>query len=348
MPSPDLAPALAALRRHYGFPDFRPAQKRVLRAVLMGGDVLGILPTGAGKSVCFQVPALLDAAVTLVVSPLISLMQDQVGSAVRRNIPAAALTSVTSAAGRANVRRALRDERLRLLYVSPERLEASHFRALLAGRPVARLVVDEAHCISEWGHDFRPAYRRIGAFRRSIGNPPCVALTATATPETRDDIAESLRLRSPRRIVTSVNRRNLTYRVVQTRQTSEAVSEVVAAVRETAAPAIVYVPTRERSARLCEVLKRRGIAAEPYHAGLAPDARSAIQDRFLGGDLRAVCATSAFGMGIDHPSVRLVCHMGLPGSLEAYVQQAGRAGRDGESAECLLIAGERTVASNTV
>jgi ATP-dependent DNA helicase RecQ len=301
---PDLEPALAVLRRHYGFREFRPAQKRVLRAVLSGGDVLGVLPTGGGKSICFQVPALLDSRLTIVVSPLISLMQDQVSAASRRGIPAAALTSVTVPSERVRLSRAVRSGEIRLLYVSPERLQARGFHELLAGRSVARLAVDEAHCISEWGHDFRPAYRRIAPFRRITGAPPCLALTATATPETRDDIVESLRLRSPRRIVNSVNRRNLSYRVTQTKRLDQGVRQVIAAVREADGPAIVYVTTRERSVRLCEVLKRRGIAVEPYHAGLPAKTRSDIQVRFLAGQLRAVCATSAFGMGIDHPSVR--------------------------------------------
>lgn len=339
MPSPDLEPAEAALRRHYHFPRFRPAQKRVVRAVLAGGDVLAVLPTGSGKSICFQVPALLDPGLTLVVSPLISLMQDQVAAAVRRNIPAAALTSASTPDERDRVARDLRVGNPRLLYVSPERLHSRGFLALLSRVRVARLAVDEAHCISEWGHDFRPSYRRIAAFRRLVGDPPCVALTATATPETRDDIAEALRLRSPRRVIASVNRPNLQYGVFHAREPKQAARLALDAVREASGPCIVYLPTRERSVRVTEVLLRRGLRAAPYHAGLAPATRQAIQERFLAGQLRVVCATSAFGMGIDHPSVRLVCHMGMPSSLESYVQQAGRAGRDGERASCLLIAG---------
>ena len=300
--------------------------------------MLAVLPTGSGKSLCFQVPALLDSGMTVVVSPLISLMQDQVDALSRRGIRAAALTSVTSPRERVRISDAIRSGDITLLYVSPERLLVREFLRLLTASRVTRLAVDEAHCISEWGHDFRPAYRRIASFRRIIGRPPCLALTATATPETRDDISESLRLRSPRRIVASVNRRNLLYRVVRTRRRDETVRRVSAAVPSAGGATIVYVPTRQRSVRLCEVLKRRGIAVEPYHAGLPAGTRQRVQERFLGGELRAVCATSAFGMGIDHPSVRLVCHMGLPGSLESYVQQAGRAGRDGETAECLLVA----------
>ena len=339
MPTPDLESALAALRRHYGFRDFRSSQRRVVRAVLLGGDVLAVLPTGSGKSICFQVPALLGSGLTLVVSPLISLMQDQVSAAERRHIPAAALTSATTAADRSRISRKVGTGRLRLLYVAPERLASRTFQRLLARVRVDRIAVDEAHCISEWGHDFRPSYRRIAAFRRIVGEPPCVALTATATPETRDDIAESLQLASPRRIIAGVDRPNLRWSVVRARDPKDAARLALQAVRGAAGSSIVYLPTRERSVRATEVLLRRGIRAAPYHAGLPQAARRTIQERFLNGDLRAVCATSAFGMGIDHPSVRLVCHMGLPASLEAYVQQAGRGGRDGEPADCLLIVG---------
>jgi ATP-dependent DNA helicase RecQ len=338
MPSPDLQPAVTALRRHYGFQRFRPAQKRVVRAVLSGGDVLAVLPTGSGKSICFQVPALLDRGLTLVVSPLISLMQDQVSAAVRRQISAAALTSASSLPERARTARELKAGHLRLLYVSPERLHSRGFRALLSGVRVARLAVDEAHCISEWGHDFRPSYRRIAGFRQLVGDPPCVALTATATPETRDDIAEALRLKSPRRVLAGVNRPNLQWSVSHACESRHAARLALDAVRSASGPSIVYLPTRERSVRVTEVLLRRGLRAAPYHAGLPAATRHGIQERFLSGELRVVCATSAFGMGIDHPSVRLVCHIGMPGSLESYIQQAGRAGRDGERASCLLIA----------
>jgi ATP-dependent DNA helicase RecQ len=339
MPSPDLQPAVTALRRYYGFQRFRPAQKRVVRAVLLGGDVLAVLPTGSGKSICFQVPALLDSGLTLVVSPLISLMQDQVAAAVRRQISAAALTSASSLQERGRTARELKAGQLRLLYVSPERLHSRGFRAQLSGVRVARLAVDEAHCISEWGHDFRPSYRRIAGFRRLVGDPPCVALTATATPETRDDIAEALRLKSPRRVLAGVNRPNLRWSVSHACESRHAARLALDAVRSASGPSIVYLPTRERSVRVTEVLLRRGLRAAPYHAGLPAVTRHGIQERFLSGELRVVCATSAFGMGIDHPSVRLVCHIGVPGSLESYVQQAGRAGRDGERASCLLIAG---------
>jgi hypothetical protein len=313
MPSPDLQPAVTALRRYYGFQRFRPAQKRVVRAVLLGGDVLAVLPTGSGKSICFQVPALLDSGLTLVVSPLISLMQDQVAAAVRRQISAAALTSASSLQERGRTARELKAGQLRLLYVSPERLHSRGFRAQLSGVRVARLAVDEAHCISEWGHDFRPSYRRIAGFRRLVGDPPCVALTATATPETRDDIAEALRLKSPRRVLAGVNRPNLRWSVSHACESRHAARLALDAVRSASGPSIVYLPTRERSVRVTEVLLRRGLRAAPYHAGLPAVTRHGIQERFLSGELRVVCATSAFGMGIDHPSSELPSDRGPRG-----------------------------------
>ena len=344
MPSLDFQPAVTALRRHYGFQRFRPAQKRVVRAVLAGGDVLAVLPTGSGKSICFQVPALLDPGLTLVVSPLISLMQDQVAAAVRRQISAAALTSASSLPDRSSTARALKAGHLRLLYVSPERLHSRGFRALLSGVRVARLAVDEAHCISEWGHDFRPSYRRIGEFARAVGRPPLAAFTATATPATRSDVEACLGLRRPLRVVASVDRPNLHWSAVRVRGLREAIdragAEVLTSLRSRpGSGAILYAPTRRTAAQAAEALCRLGIRASYYHAGMDPDGRRHVQDRFLAGDLAVVCATSAFGMGIDHPRIRLVCHCGMPGALESYVQEAGRAGRDGERASCLLIAG---------
>lgn len=334
----DFSGALALLRRHFGFERFRPAQEAVIRAVLRGRDVLAVLPTGAGKSVCFQVPALLGPGLTVVVSPLIALMDDQVAGARRRGIPAAALTSAQSAAARRRVERSVLSGETRLLYVSPERLASRRFLELVGRTRVSRLAVDEAHCISEWGHDFRPSYRRIAAFREAAGRPPTIALTATATRETRADIVENLRLRSLAHVVCSVDRPNLAWRAARLRGLEEGTRAVLRAVRSRPGAAIVYVPTRQRAVWLAHGFRRLGSDAAAYHAGLSAEVRQAVQEAFLGRRLRIVCATNAFGMGIDHPEVRLVCHLGSPGSLEAYVQEAGRAGRDGRPAECLLVA----------
>jgi len=298
--------------------------------------VLAVLPTGFGKSVCFQVPALLDGGTTAVVSPLISLIEDQVAGARSRGIAARAWTSVTGAGERAVLWRELREGSLRLLYVSPERLEHRAARRLLAAIRPRRLVVDEAHCVTEWGHEFRPAYRRIGLAHRAFGAPPILALTATATARTRRDIERSLGLREPVRVLLPVDRSNLLVAVRVAGDIGDALVELVAALRHAGGAAIVYARTRERSARLAIALSRRGLPAAAYHAGLPAERRRWVQRRFLEGRLRVVCATSAFGMGIDHPRVRFVGHLGAPPSLEDYVQECGRAGRDGRPGRCVL------------
>jgi ATP-dependent DNA helicase RecQ len=344
---PDLAAATDLLRRHWGHDRLRPAQEPVVRAVLSGRDALAVLPTGGGKSVCFQLPALLTTGLTLVVSPLISLMQDQVAGARRRRIPAGALTSATPPAELARTRQELASGRLKLLYVSPERLESPAFARRLEGVRVARIAVDEAHCISEWGHDFRPAYRRIAEAWRTTGRrrPPVAAFTATATPVTRRDIALVLGLRDPAVFAGPVDRPNLRWSATRVRSLQAAAVGVLAAVRRSPGAAVVYAPTRSRAVRMAQALRRLGIRASAYHAGLPDAVRARVQEAFLSGRLRAVCATSAFGMGVDHPAVRLVAHLGIPGSLEAYVQEAGRAGRDGAPSDCVLVshAGDETL-----
>jgi len=305
-------------------------------------DVLAVLPTGAGKSICFQLPALMTPGITLVISPLISLMQDQVDALRRRGLPAADLTSVTPPDARRRAVDAIVSGELRLLYVSPERLASPWFREMWRDRRPARLVVDEAHCISEWGHDFRPTYRRIGEFACRLGSPPIAAFTATATPATRMDTARCLRLRDPFRVIASVDRPNIRWMANRTRSMGEAVGRAGEAVRKVlrshrTGAAIVYVPTRAGAAHAAEAMCRLGVRAGYYHAGLESHVRRVVQEQFLGGDMRVVCATSAFGMGIDHPHIRLVCHCGMPGALESYVQEAGRAGRDGEAAHARLL-----------
>jgi ATP-dependent DNA helicase RecQ len=310
--------------------------------MLAGRDVLAVLPTGAGKSICFQLPALMTPGVTLVVSPLISLMRDQVASLRGRNLPAAELSYGIGARERRETGKALSEGRLRLLYASPEMLEGARFRSLWSERPPIRIVVDEAHCISEWGHDFRPSYRRIVAFAERVGRPPIAAFTATATPRTRRDIEACLRMRSPFRVLGSVDRPNIHWSALRSRSRLDALDRIGVAVRralriERAGAALVYVPTRSGAAHVAESLRRRGLLTGYYHAGLEGPARRAVQERFLSGELRVVCATSAFGMGIDHPHIRLVCHCGAPGALESYVQEAGRAGRDGRPAAARLF-----------
>ncbi|MGH7586582.1 MAG: RecQ family ATP-dependent DNA helicase [Gemmatimonadales bacterium] len=339
LPATDaLAAARAVLARHFGFTDFRPLQQRVVEAVLSGRDVLAVLPTGAGKSACFQVPAMLREGFILVLSPLISLMQDQVAAARERGLPAAALNSALSPAGQRAVLDQCAAGLVRLLYTSPERLpRLERELAERAVRPVA-IAVDEAHCISEWGHDFRPSYRALGRLRAALGSPPVLALTGSATPEVRRDIRRTLRLRpGAAEVVGSFDRRNLAFIVRLVTGESGRLSALLEELGRADRIAIVYAPTRRLTEALARTLARHGRLAAPYHAGLAPPERKRTLQRFLDDDLEVVVATCAFGMGIDKPTVRLVVHWLMPPTPESYYQEAGRAGRDGRPARCVLL-----------
>jgi ATP-dependent DNA helicase RecQ len=340
-PSVATAPdVLAALHQYFGHQEFRTGQDELVSTVLEGRDLLAVMPTGSGKSLGFQLPALLLPGVTLVVSPLISLMKDQVDELNRRGIRAAALHSQLSSDGRREALRAARLGELRLLYVAPERFASGHFADLLRDLPVARFVVDEAHCVSEWGHDFRPDYRRLrGAAeecrRDGGGRPPIAAFTATATPEVRDDIVELLGLSSPRLVVAGFDRPNISLRVRPVGGDTEKHLLLAALVGDRRA--LVYAATRRKAEEVAETLKSAGVRAAAYHAGLSDGERTRVQDEFAAGTLSVVSATNAFGMGIDRPDVEAVIHMDIPGSLEAYYQEIGRAGRDGRAAAATLL-----------
>jgi ATP-dependent DNA helicase RecQ len=329
--------ARQVLARYFGYADFRAGQVDVVASVLEGHDTLGVLPTGGGKSLCYQVPALVVDGLTVVVSPLISLMKDQVDRLVARGIAA---TYVNSTLGGEEVtsrlRRAAAGE-LKLLYIAPERLEGESLQAALRQCPVALLAVDEAHCISEWGHEFRPSYRRIAAARSRFAVPQVVAVTATATSRVRNDIASQLEMRRPRVIVGGFDRPNLHYSVRECSDDDEKESALIQIMRSHERPAIVYASTRTTVERLARKLTRAGIPALPYHGGLQDDYRRDVQESFMSGGVDTIVATNAFGMGIDKPNVRLVAHFAIPGTLEAYYQEAGRAGRDGLPARCVLI-----------
>ena len=329
--------ARARLREHFGHPAFRPAQEPVVRAVLAGKDTLAVLPTGGGKSVCFQVPALVLGGFTVVVSPLISLMQDQVAAAVARGIPSAALTSGITPEQHTRVWDELHAGRLRLLYASPERLDHLAPRLREAGLRPSLLAVDEAHCISEWGHDFRPSYRQLRGVRYKLGNPGTVALTGSATPAVRQDIARSLGF-APGHVVHigSFDRPNLWFGVEPVPGERSRLVALLRLLRRERL-AIVYAPTRGTTENLARALFREGYRAVPYHAGLTAGRRAATLEAFLQGQAGIVVATCAFGMGIDKPDVRLVVHWTLPPTPESYYQEAGRAGRDGEAAHCVLL-----------
>jgi ATP-dependent DNA helicase RecQ len=334
---PDLAAARALLQTHFGHPRFRPAQEPVLRSVLGGRDTLAVLPTGGGKSVCFQVPALVLGGLAVVVSPLISLMQDQVAAALGRRIPAAALTGGMTSAERERVWDDLRRNALRLLYVSPERLDGLTPRLRAESIRPTLLAVDEAHCISEWGHDFRPSYRRLRGARYKLGGPRTIALTGSATPAVREDIVRVLGFGAERAVhVGSFDRPNLWFGVVPVADERARLAALLDLLPRDGL-SIVYAPTRGVTESLARALFRAGHRAVPYHAGLTRERRAATLDAFLGGRAGVVVATCAFGMGIDKPDVRLVVHWSLPPTPESYYQEAGRAGRDGEAARCVLL-----------
>ena len=329
-------PLVQALHEHFGLRAFRPGQRETIEAVLAGRDVIAVMPTGAGKSLCFQLPALVGGGTTVVLSPLIALMKDQVDALRGRGLAAAALHSLMAPSERAAAEAELAAGRLRLLFVAPERLASGAFREALARARPTRLVVDEAHCISQWGHDFRPDYRRIGLLRAELG-VPAAAFTATATPEVRDDIALQLGLRDPLELVTGFERPNLTLSVEPCRSREDKLAAVAALVRGTGTPGIVYAATRKNVEMWGEALEALGLRAGRYHAGLGEEERTRVQDDFLTGRLDAIAATNAFGMGIDKRDIRFVAHADLPGSVEAYYQEAGRAGRDGEPSRCTLF-----------
>jgi ATP-dependent DNA helicase RecQ len=331
--------ARVVLKCHFGYDDFRPAQAPVVRSILRGMDVLAVLPTGAGKSVCFQVPAMVLGGLTVVVSPLISLMQDQVAAAEARGIPAACLTSGLSAEEQATVRQRLMEGQLRLLYLSPERLERFAPELRSAGIRPTLLAVDEAHCIAEWGHDFRPSYRALHAARYRLGRPPAVALTGSATPAVREEIARALGFGTGRfaEHLGSFDRENLWFGVVRVADDAARLEALRALISGDDRMAIVYAPTRSVTEGVARALAAAGHRAAPYHAGLDRARRAAILDAFLSDRIDVVVATCAFGMGIDKPTVRLVVHWTLPPTPESYYQEAGRAGRDGEFARCVLL-----------
>ena len=329
---------LSMLKEVFGFDSFRPGQEEVIRAVLDGRDTLAVMPTGGGKSLCYQVPALMQESLTVIVSPLISLMKDQVDSLVQSAVTdAATLHSGLSPEERWEVERKVRDGEIKMLYVAPERLRSLEFVLSLRRSGVGLFVVDEAHCISEWGHNFRPDYLFLPRAVKDLGSPPVLALTATATPRVREDILRSLRMRSPEVVVTSFNRPNLTYRVLEAKKKEQKLPLILDVIRSTPPPGIVYATTRKECEELAASLRRSGVDAAAYHAGMGAGERSGVQERFMTDEVAVVVATVAFGMGVDKPNVRFVIHSSVPGSLPAYLQESGRAGRDGEPAECVTL-----------
>jgi ATP-dependent DNA helicase RecQ len=335
---PDAATDLhAVLKRHFGYDTFRPLQDEIIADTLANRDVLVLMPTGGGKSLCYQLPALVRPGLTVVVSPLIALMKDQVDSLRRHGVPAALLNSTLDQQELRDVVRGLRGGRFRLLYVAPERLMKPGFLAEMVPWKPALFAIDEAHCISEWGHDFRPEYRQMADLRLRFPEVPMMALTATATERVRADIVAQLGLRDPGIYVASFNRPNLHYTVEPKARPKE---RLVRFLRERLGQAgIVYCGTRRGTEALAEKLRGEGFKAVPYHAGMELRDRARNQEAFLHDRVNIICATIAFGMGVNKPNIRFVVHYDLPKNIESYYQETGRAGRDGDPADCLLLFG---------
>lgn len=338
---PSFNDAHAALEQNFGFATFREGQAEVIRAVLDGRDVIVVMPTGGGKSLCYQLPALLFPGTTLVISPLIALMKDQVDALNARGIPVTFINSSLSFDQQMARLRAMANGEFRLVYVAPERFRNERFIEALKQIRISLFAVDEAHCISQWGHDFRPDYLRlrdaIETLAESSGRPQIIALTATATPLVRSDIAAQLNLSQPESFVAGFDRPNLALRVVQCKNDKERIAHAARIVERSEGTGIIYASTRKAVEEVTAQLQGLGIKVAGYHAGLSDTTRSRVQDRFMSGQLQTIVATNAFGMGVDKRDLRFVTHYNLPGSVEAYYQEVGRAGRDGLPSVCTLL-----------
>lgn len=335
--NPLIYQAREIMEKKFGFREFRDRQEEILEAIFSKEDVLIVMPTGAGKSLCYQLPAFIWPGLCLVISPLVALMKDQVDSLVMRGLPAGCLHSLMSSKEQEEFLKRLSQGEYKIIYAAPERLRQGAFLQQLKKQVISLVAVDEAHCISEWGHDFRPDYLRIRQALEYLGRPQTLALTATATARVREDIKHYLGLRSPRQFLTGFDRQNLFWEVIQVQKAEEKLAILVQRLENLRGGGIVYTGTRPSVENIVAHLRRHKISAAGYHAGLKEGERNSIQEAFLEGKINIIVATNAFGMGIDRPDIRGVIHHQLPGSVEAYYQECGRAGRDAEPAFCLLL-----------
>jgi len=339
--SKNALPVFDTLKKVFGFQSFRPNQEEIIRSILGGKDVFAVMPTGGGKSLCYQLPAKIMDGTAVVISPLISLMKDQVDAAVENGISAAFINSSLATQETAAIFRRLRDNSIELLYIAPERFAMTNFLETLKGVRVSLFAVDEAHCISEWGHDFRPDYLGLSNIVKTFPKAPIAAFTATATPKVQDDIIVRLGLRQPFSVRASFDRQNLFYRVESKRDLTAQIMNVLG--KHAGEPGIIYRTTRDSVDSLSGFLSGQGIKALPYHAGLEQEERKANQEAFSKDEVHVIVATIAFGMGIDKSNVRFVIHADLPKNIEGYYQETGRAGRDGEPADCVLFFGREDI-----
>lgn len=325
----------STLKKYFGYDEFRPLQQEIIERVLAKEDCLVLMPTGGGKSLCFQLPTLLQEGLTVVISPLISLMKDQVDALTANGITAAYINSSLTFAEIEAILTKVRSGTIKLLYIAPERLSVPGFQELLQTLPICLFAIDEAHCISEWGHDFRPDYRNLKTLRARFANIPIIALTATATEKVRTDIVKQLNLAEARTFISSFNRQNLSYEVLPKKDSFASILSLVELYPKESV--IIYCFSRKDTEKIAEKLNAHGHNAGTYHAGLSADKRRDNQEQFIRDDIHIMVATIAFGMGIDKPDVRLVVHHSLPKSIEGYYQETGRAGRDGLPARCVLL-----------